>query len=240
MSEIDMSEQNTQNQNDYTQNGEHAEKSVQYDSASTLESPHPTRREQRRIKRRARKAIRKERWASRSIPNKIFPVLFRCVSAVALIYGAMALALGAFMRSNTYRKLAGDAYDTLARMSDGNFRLLSNTRFLDKDGKVIGEVDSGSYTYITIDQIPRDLQNAYVAIEDKNYKVHQGVDYTAIIRAAWELIKHKGEITQGGSTITQQVIKNNLLTSNQTFSRKFTEILLALKLERNSGFWTQA
>ncbi len=191
-----------------------------------------SRREQRKLKRRNRKRIKQERWESRSFPNKVLTVLWRMVIAAALIYGAMVLALNAFMRSDTYRKLAGDAYDALAQMSDGTFRLLSNTQFLDKDDKVIGEVDSGSYTYVTIDQIPSDLQNAYITIEDKNYKVHQGVDYTAIIRATWELIKHKGEITQGGSTITQQVIKNNLLTADQTFSRKFTEILLAPKLEK--------
>lgn len=80
-----------------------------------------SRREQRKLKRRNRKRIKQERWESRSFPNKVLTVLWRMVIAAALIYGAMVLALNAFMRSDTYRKLAGDAYDALAQMSDGTF-----------------------------------------------------------------------------------------------------------------------
>ena len=186
----------------------------------------------RKTRKRRKKAIRKERWQSRSLPNKILTIIWRIIAAAAVLYGAMVLAMTLFMHSKPYRRLANEAYDTLARMSDGTFRLLSNTKFLDTDGKLIGEVNSGNYVYAPIDQIPKELQDAYVAIEDKNYKIHQGVDYKAIARATWELIRNKGEITQGGSTITQQVIKNNLLTSEQTFTRKFTEILIAPQLEK--------
>lgn len=55
--------------------------------------------------------------------------------------------------------------------------------------------------------------------------------FQSIIRAALSLWSHDGEITQGGSTITQQVIKNNLLTQKQTYSRKLTEVMLAPALE---------
>ena len=58
------------------------------------------------------------------------------------------------------------------------------------------------------------------------------MDYKAILRAALALVKNKGEITQGGSTITQQVIKNNLLSQEQSFVRKILEILIAPELEK--------
>ena len=97
---------------------------------------------------------------------------------------------------------------------------------------MIGEINAGSYVYAEISDIPITLQNAYIAAEDQNFKHHHGVDYKGTLRAALALIKNKGEIKQGGSTITQQVIKNNLLSQEQSFSRKFMEIMMAPDLEK--------
>lgn len=68
-------------------------------------------------------------------------------------------------------------------------------------------------------------------MEDKRFKTHGGVDLVATMRAGVSLLKHNMEITQGGSTITQQVIKNNLLTQNKSYTRKIAEILLAPTIE---------
>ena len=76
------------------------------------------------------------------------------------------------------------------------------------------------------------LQNGYIAQEDRRFKNHNGVDWIATFRAGLALIKHGGEVTQGGSTITQQVIKNTYLTQERTFTRKIVEILLAPELEK--------
>ena len=75
-----------------------------------------------------------------------------------------------------------------------------------------------------INDISINLQNAYIAQEDRRFKTHTGVDWIATTRAALALIKHNGNITQGGSTITQQVIKNTYLSQEQTFTRKIVEI----------------
>ena len=136
------------------------------------------------------------------------------------------------IHSDVYHKLATESYDILATMEKGTFRSLTNTKILDKDGQLIGEVDSGTYLYEDISSIPLNLQNAYIAAEDQNFKTHRGVDYKAILRAGIALVKNKGEITQGGSTITQQVIKNNLLSQEQSFVRKILEILIAPELEK--------
>lgn len=151
------------------------------------------------------------------------------------VWGIVLLCIGFFLISRTsiYQHFAEAAYDSLASMNEGTFRQYSNTIFLDQDDNVIGEVNSGNYEYTKMADIPMNLQNAYIAAEDQSFKTHQGVDYKATARAALSLVIHRGKITQGGSTITQQVIKNNLLTQEQTFTRKFLEILIAPQLEKN-------
>ena len=80
-------------------------------------------------------------------------------------------------------------------------------------------------------EISENLQNAYIAQEDKRFYKHHGVDFIGLARAGAALVKNKGEITQGGSTITQQVIKNTYLTQEKSFIRKITEIFAAPQME---------
>ena len=124
------------------------------------------------------------------------------------------------------------AYDTLAQMKRDDFSMLSDTEIFDKDGSRIGIINAGHYEYVDISDISLNLQNAYIAQEDRRFKSHSGVDWIATIRAGLALVKHRGAITQGGSTITQQIIKNTYLTQEQTFTRKMAEILLAPEIEK--------
>jgi penicillin-binding protein 1B len=78
--------------------------------------------------------------------------------------------------------------------------------------------------------IPAQLRDAVLAIEDRRFFTHNGVDWHGIARALWTDIHHRG-VVQGGSTLTQQLIKNAFLTSDRTFSRKFKEAMMALILE---------
>ena len=86
--------------------------------------------------------------------------------------------------------------------------------------------------YVSLDEIPRSLQQAIIAVEDARFYSHSGFDVTGIARAAVVNVE-AGEIEEGASTITQQLAKNMFLTSEQTFSRKAEELILALELERN-------
>ena len=83
---------------------------------------------------------------------------------------------------------------------------------------------------IEFDAIPENLRNAVVAVEDRRFFNHNGIDWRGIGRAMWADI-HEGGIVQGGSTITQQIIKNSFLSSDRTFGRKFKEAGMALILE---------
>ena len=96
-------------------------------------------------------------------------------------------------------------------------------------------VDGGGATHsggeARFDDFPPPLVNALVAIEDRNFFQHGGVDVKAVFRAMWENWRH-GEIREGGSTITQQLIKSHFLTPERTYQRKFAEAMMAMALER--------
>lgn len=81
------------------------------------------------------------------------------------------------------------------------------------------------------EDFPPSLINALTAIEDRNFFSHRGVDVKAVVRALWENWRH-GEIREGGSTITQQLIKTNFLTPERTYQRKFAEAMMAIALEQ--------
>ena len=84
---------------------------------------------------------------------------------------------------------------------------------------------------VKIEQVPRDLQNAFIAVEDNRFYEHKGVDPKGLIRAFYANLM-KQEIAEGGSTITQQLAKNAYLTQERTFKRKIQEIFLALQIEK--------
>lgn len=84
---------------------------------------------------------------------------------------------------------------------------------------------------ISSEQMPQVVRDAVVALEDERFYEHSGVDFVAILRAAWANLTH-GEIVQGASTITQQLIKNAFLTDDQTVDRKLREAALAYQLEK--------
>src|SRR4030043_449277 len=105
-----------------------------------------------------------------------------------------------------------------------------STKIFDRNGKIIYEVyaDKRS-TPIKLDEIPNYIKTATIAIEDKNFFKHYGISFTGIMRAFYKtLIERK---LQGGSTLTQQLVKNSLLTPERTVKRKIREFALTLIVE---------
>ncbi|MFF2343871.1 PBP1A family penicillin-binding protein [Bacillus mycoides] len=106
-----------------------------------------------------------------------------------------------------------------------------SSKIYDKDGKLIYEYGKEKRTNIMYDQIPKLVENAFLATEDARFYEHSGVDFKGTARAV--LVSLKGDYgSQGGSTITQQVIKNYFLSMEKTSKRKAQEIFLAYKLEQ--------
>lgn len=105
------------------------------------------------------------------------------------------------------------------------------TRFYSEDGEVIGEFFLEKRTVVPLEKIPKHLIQAIVAGEDARFFQHKGLDYWAILRALLKNI-FSGEALQGGSTITQQVVKSLLLTPEKSLARKIREAILAFNIEK--------
>jgi penicillin-binding protein 1A len=102
---------------------------------------------------------------------------------------------------------------------------------LDNNGHTLSTYGNIYGYYVPYEEIPKNLVNAIIAIEDRNFFGHPGVDVLGILRAA--LVNFKaGRVVQGGSTITQQLAKITLLSPERTFKRKIQEALLSLELEK--------
>ena len=112
-----------------------------------------------------------------------------------------------------------------------NYRPATITKFFSEDGEIIGEFFIEKREVVSLDRVPHHLVQAFIAGEDARFFQHKGLDYIAILRALFRNI-FSGEIVQGGSTITQQVVKSILLSPEKSFTRKIREAILAFKIEK--------
>ena len=112
-----------------------------------------------------------------------------------------------------------------------NYKPSTVTKIFSEEGEVIGEFFYEKREVISLDRVPNHLIQAFVAGEDARFFQHKGLDYLAILRALFRNI-FSGEIVQGGSTITQQVVKSLLLSPEKSFTRKIREAILAYKIEK--------
>lgn len=110
-------------------------------------------------------------------------------------------------------------------------RLQTPLRIYSADNKLIAEFGEKRRVPIKYSEIPPQFVHALIAAEDSRFFDHFGIDIKGLSRAAFQLAT-SGRIQSGGSTITMQVAKNYFLTRERTFSRKFMEILLALRIEQ--------
>ena len=102
-----------------------------------------------------------------------------------------------------------------------------------RDGRLIGLFGEMRRYPVEIGKVPPRVKQAFLAAEDANFYDHHGIDVKGVLRALWLLAKTGGqERVAGGSTITQQVAKQFFLSSEYSFRRKFAEMLLAMKMER--------
>ncbi|WP_029457435.1 penicillin-binding protein 1A [Solidesulfovibrio alcoholivorans] len=105
------------------------------------------------------------------------------------------------------------------------------TTIYTRDNKVLGYLYSEKRFLVTLSEMPDFLPKAFLAAEDSTFYQHEGVDISAIVRAMIKNLQ-RGGIKQGGSTITQQIIKRLLLSSEKSYKRKVKEAILAYRLEK--------
>jgi penicillin-binding protein 1A len=111
-----------------------------------------------------------------------------------------------------------------------DYRPPTVTRIFARDGRLMGEFYAERRIEVPYSRLPRHLVLAFVAAEDSRFFEHPGVDLIGIVRAFFRNLE-AGEIVQGGSTITQQLVKRILLTSEKSFARKVKEAVLAYRIE---------
>lgn len=118
-----------------------------------------------------------------------------------------------------------------SNVDDLQSSLQTKTTILDKDGDDAGQLYANKGTYVSYDKISKNIQNAVTSTEDRTFWTNPGFSIKGYARAAIGYVIHHG-ISGGGSTLTQQLAKNSLLTQKQTLARKGEELFLSIEINR--------
>lgn len=145
------------------------------------------------------------------------------VLAVLIVVGSLG-----YMKAKSYLFDGLPALPTKETMWEMN--LQPNMTLVDSKNTTIGHRGPYVGRPLKLNDMPRHLPGAFLAIEDERFYDHAGIDRKAILRAFFENTK-SGKTVQGGSTLTQQLVKNMLLTSDKNYRRKFQEMWLAYEME---------
>lgn len=184
-----------------------------------------------------RQARREKRRKKRKVRRIILTYLLTVFLLVGVIGGYVVYQkIGKNILA--YRE---QAIEVVGNSSIDNFRRDETSTVYDTKGKKIREIKGEKEVYYkTYDEIPAAFVEAMVSVEDRRFYEHNGVDYEGIMRAAYILFKNEGTITQGASTITQQLARGIFLTNEVSaektnadkYERKFKEIFIAWELEK--------
>lgn len=167
--------------------------------------------------------------------KKKYRVFWFFAKVQLLLLLIVAGALGVYYFGGYAQKvseLQADAKRLVSQSNESTFRSVETSLVYDANGQLIstlkGEKD---VYYLEFDEIPAYATAAMVSIEDKKFYRHNGIDIKAILRAAKAMIEN-GEVTQGGSTITQQLARNVFLNQDVKWERKVEEMFIAVELEK--------
>lgn len=160
-------------------------------------------------------------------------IAFRAVMVFLICLLGALLVLGWSKFIGPCLEMHANAKELVKDSTEETFRASQTSLVYDKDGELLfslrGEKD---VYYLEYEEIPDAAKLAMISIEDKKFVNHRGVDLKAVIRAAVAYVKNRGEVTQGGSTITQQLSRNIFLTHKVSWERKVEEIFIAVQLEK--------
>ncbi|MCJ0871238.1 transglycosylase domain-containing protein [Streptomyces sp. AP-93] len=145
---------------------------------------------------------------------------FTWKKVLGTFFGAVLLGMAALIGLYFYVELPDPNAD--ARAQNNVYKL--------SDGTVMARVGAMNRQIVSIDKVPGDVQTAFIAIENKSFYTDQGVDLKGIGRGVFNTVTGRGKA--GGSTITQQYVKNFYLTQDQTATRKLRELIISLKVDQ--------
>ncbi|MBP0458221.1 transglycosylase domain-containing protein [Streptomyces montanisoli] len=145
--------------------------------------------------------------------------LFTWKKVVGTLLGLIVVVIGGFVV--IYNMVQVPAANAAAKQQSNVYKY--------GDGKVLARTGEVNREIVGIDQVPKGVQHTFVALENKTFYQDSGVDFRGTARALFNTVTGKGK--QGGSTITQQYVKNYYLSQNQTISRKLKELVISLKVD---------
>ena len=195
----------------------------------TLAADRRRKRRQRQIMLRhlSRKHLRTARVSERHSHRRVWITIASTILALLVVLLSLG-GTGAYVGYRFYHSTQQTYGPGLLTLRD--LLPLDNLKIFDSKGILIGQLaDNGIHTTVKFDQVSTNLINATVAAEDKDFWNNSGVDLAGIIRAAITNLQ-SGRVVEGGSTITQQLIKNLVVGNDPTYIRKLEEVILAPQL----------
>lgn len=163
---------------------------------------------------------------------------FKVLCLVLLIVVLILILLFYNKYGKKILQMQSEARTFVSESTLDTFRATETSIVYGANGKVISELKGEKdLYYLDYSDIPQEVIDAFITIEDKNFLKHKGVDLKANLRAVLVLIKNKGAIKQGASTITQQLSRNIFLTHTVSWERKIEEIFIATELEKKYEKW---
>lgn len=172
---------------------------------------------------------KKSKW--KKILKKIAIGILIAILTV-IILGGMVAGIFYFKNRDKISGYIQSGYERVSKIDENTFNSRHTTKVLDKDGNVIKEFKTANYKYAKYDEINKQVFDAVIAIEDERFYEHKGIDYIGLMRAFSKIILSGGKTIQGGSTITQQLVKNVFLSQEQTIWRKLEEMVIAQEIEK--------
>ncbi|OUZ12066.1 transglycosylase domain-containing protein [Bacillus pumilus] len=166
--------------------------------------------------------------------KKVSDLMFRAIIGWLLLAALIPLFSLTFYLSKEEAasvKPVNEVLDQKIKLEKIDFS--QNSYMYDRDGSLISEIVSNdeNRVFVTYDKIPDHVKELFLRSEDRNFYDHKGIDFMGVVRALASNVKNHG-ISQGASTITQQLSRNLYLSHERSFTRKFTELLYSYELER--------
>lgn len=165
-----------------------------------------------------------------------FRRLRNVILILAIAFCALFAAGNLMLKKATGQTLIGcmrEAKDLVDSSTPDTFRLAQTSYIYSDDGTQLAALaESEDATYLGYEDIPADVVNAFVSVEDRTFWNNSGVDYKGILRVCVNYVKTKGQVAEGASTITQQLARGTFLSNEKTLSRKMKEIFIARQLTK--------
>lgn len=132
-----------------------------------------------------------------------------------------------------YKEYSKYADELVSQVTYADFNINESSTVYNSDGDVLAVLrENADSKYLNYEDIPQDVVNAFIAVEDRTFWENDGVDYKGIARVILRAIKTEGDEVHGASTITQQLVRNNFLTREVSIERKAKELLIARRLAK--------